>query len=157
MEIRARFTRPDHPRAYGYPEVTSVFRQDLPLYETREADLGRVVLYWGLEPMRYDDAASHDDGPWGVAAPEAEAADAEGERAADEALVVSGGMTGESELEGRPAILDLPVGRGRVVAFGFDPIHRTLARSDFRLLWNALLNWNDLPDAPANPPEVVSR
>ena len=52
---------------------------------------------------------------------------------------------------------DIPVGRGRVVAFGFDPIHRSLARSDFRLVWNALLNWNDLPDPPANPPEVMSR
>ena len=43
------------------------------------------------------------------------------------------------------------------MAFGFDPIHRSLARSDFRLAWNALLNWNDLPDPPANPPEVMSR
>jgi hypothetical protein len=43
------------------------------------------------------------------------------------------------------------------VVFGFDPIHRSLARSDFRLVWNALLNWNDLPDPPANPPEVTSR
>jgi hypothetical protein len=162
VEIRARFVRPEHPLAYGYPEVISVFWQDLPLYETREADFGRVVLQWGLEPMRYDDEASQDDGPWGAGEPDA-AADAEAEsesgkrNEADTDLVVSGGMTGESEFEGRPAILDIPVGRGRVVAFGFDPIHRTLVRSDFRLLWNALLNWNDLPDAPANPPEVVSR
>jgi hypothetical protein len=163
VEIRARFPRPDHPLAYGYPEVTSVFRQNLALYETREADVGRVVLQWGLEPQRYDDEKSQDDGPWGVgkeagAAPDAEAEpESEAREERDETLVLSGGMTGERELEGRPAILDIPVGQGRVVAFGFDPIHRSLARSDFRLVWNALLNWNDLPDPPANPPEVVSR
>jgi hypothetical protein len=74
--------------------------------------------------------------------------------AQEESLVISGGMTGESELEGRPAILDIPVGRGRIVAFGFDPIHRTLPRSDFRLVWNTLLNWNDLPEPVANPPVI---
>jgi hypothetical protein len=49
------------------------------------------------------------------------------------------------------------VDAGRVIAFGFDPIHGSLARSGFRLVWNALLNWNDLPDPPANPLEVTSR
>ncbi len=158
--FRARFLRPDHPIAYGYPEVTSVFRQDLPLYQTREADLGWVVLQWGTEPLEYHDEKSADDGPWGVG-DELEHTTAQGEsepasESADELpLVVSGGMTGESELEGRPAILDVPLGRGRIVAFGFDPIHRSLARSDFRLVWNALLNWNDLPEPAANPPTVL--
>ncbi len=169
VEIRARFSRPDHPIAYGYPEITSVFRQDLNLHQTREADLGWVVLQWGTEPLAYYDEKSIDDGPWGVgdetkhAARENESESptgAQGEpdstsgRAKEQTLVVSGGMKGASELEGRPAILDIPVGRGRIVAFGFDPIHRTLARSDFRLVWNTLLNWNDLPDSAANPPRV---
>ena len=159
VEIRARFRQPDHPIAYGYPETTSVFRQDLPLYQTREADLGWVVLQWGSEPLAFDDEKSADDGPWGVggerehADPHAES-DSASESEAEPPLVVSGGMTGESELEGRPAILDIPLGRGRIVAFGFDPIHRTLARSDFRLVWNTLLNWNDLPEPVANPPTI---
>jgi hypothetical protein len=41
-----------------------------------------------------------------------------------EPLVVSGGVKGAEEIEGKPAILDVPTGRGRVVAFDFDPIHR---------------------------------
>ena len=157
VEIRARFPRPDHPIAYGYPEITSVFRQDHTLHQTREADLGWVVLQWGTEPRSFHDESSADDGPWGVG-DELEHATAKDEsepasESADEpSLVVSGGMTGESELEGYPAILDAPLGRGRIVAFGFDPIHRTLARSDFRLVWNTLLNWNDLPEPVANPP-----
>jgi hypothetical protein len=32
-----------------------------------------------------------------------------------------------------------------VVAFDFDPIHRYQTWSDFRLAWNVILNWNDLP------------
>jgi hypothetical protein len=59
-------------------------------------------------------------------------------------MLVSGAIKGEDELEGRPAILDLPVGKGRVIAFNFNPIHRDLNRSDHRFLWNALLNWTAL-------------
>ena len=59
--------------------------------------------------------------------------------------MVSGGIKGATEIAGKPAILDLPTGRGRIVAFDFDPIHRYLTLSDFRLLWNVILNWNDLP------------
>ncbi len=157
-ELRARFARPDHPLAYGYPETISVLREDLPAYETREADLGWVVLHWGLEPQRYYDEKTPEDGPWAEAAgeaieaekarqPDPSAADAEPEQS----LVVSGGMKGAEEIEGRPAVLDVPVGKGRVVAFNFDPIHRLMTRSDFRLVWNLILNWNDLPPPGSSP------
>ena len=63
-------------------------------------------------------------------------------------LVVSGGARGGEALLGAPAILDLPAGRGRVVAFNFNPLHRDLNRGDHRLLWNALLNWRALIGAP---------
>ena len=43
---------------------------------------------------------------------------------------------------------DVPAGKGRVVAFDFDPIHRYQARATFRLVWNALLNWKALPPTP---------
>jgi hypothetical protein len=48
---------------------------------------------------------------------------------------------GEAGLVHRPAILDLPAGKGHVVAFNFNPIHRDLNRGDQRLVWNAILNW----------------
>jgi hypothetical protein len=59
-------------------------------------------------------------------------------------MVVSGGILGEDELEGRPAILAVPIGEGVVVAYNFNPMHRDLNRSDERLLWNAILNWREL-------------
>jgi len=156
VEIRTRFPRPDHPLAYGYPEITSVHRERLPLYETREAELGWAVLLWGTKPPRFDDPKAGNDGPWGVAAEVDEPGDGKDKDAKkkDPPLVVSGGMKGASEIQGKPAVLDIPVGDGRVVAFNFDPIHRTLTRSDFRLLWNVILNWNDLPKPPPNPAVV---
>jgi hypothetical protein len=62
--------------------------------------------------------------------------------------VVSGGIKGGDDLVGKPALLDIPTGQGRVIAFDFDPIHRYQTESDFRLVWNAILNWNDLPPVP---------
>jgi len=134
-ELRVRFRRPDHPLAYGYPETTSVFREGSSTHVVRPVDEGRVVLQWGTRTPKKED---------GDAAPP----DAEGDRK-EPALVVSGGIKGGDELVGKPALLDLPVGQGRVVAFDFDPIHRYQTESDFRLVWNAILNWNDLPPAPA--------
>ena len=64
-------------------------------------------------------------------------------------MVVSGGGKKLDELEGQPAILDVPSGKGRVLAFNFSPMHRDLNHSDYRFLWNGILNWSALP--PAQP------
>ena len=37
----------------------------------------------------------------------------------------------------------------RVLAFNFNPMHRDLNHSDYRFLWNGILNWSALP--PAQP------
>jgi hypothetical protein len=135
-ELRVRFRRPDHPLAYGYPETTSVFREGGPVYAVRRVDEGRIVLQWGTKlPKEDDDAAA--------------AGEDKKEEKKEPPLVVSGGIKGGDELVGKPALLDIEVGQGRVIAFDFDPIHRYQTESDFRLVWNAILNWNDLPGTPA--------
>jgi hypothetical protein len=60
-------------------------------------------------------------------------------------FVVSGQAWGEEPLIGHPAILDLPSGRGRIVAFNFNPIHRDITRGDYRLVWNSILNCKLFP------------
>ena len=136
VEFRAQFTKPEHPLAYGYGPTTSVFRADLPVY-----DLPRRWLR-----MAY--CTSCLDGPidrrwvvlqWGVG------------DASEQPLIVSGGALEADKLVGRPAILAVPTGEGTVVAFNFNPMHRDLNRSDFRLLWNAILNWSSL--RPSQNPE----
>jgi hypothetical protein len=140
-ELKVKFTRPDHPLAYGYPEVTSAFRTGLPVYEIAQAGRRAVVLQWGTKARAED----REEAVPGAGKPK----DAKEQAKKDEVkMLVSGAVKGEDDLEGRPAILDLPAGRGRVLAFNFNPIHRDLNRSDYRFLWNAVLNWNALP-----PPE----
>ncbi len=125
-ELRAKFTRPDHPIAYGLTETTSVFRSMMPVYDIARSERGAAVLQWGTK-LRAEDREEEKPGE-----PKKE----------EVKMLISGGIKGEDDLEGRPAILDLPSGRGRVVAFLFNPFHRDLNRSDHRLVWNVLLNWN---------------
>lgn len=125
VELRATFTRPEHPIAYGYGREAAVFRTNLPVYDvprrwltmayctsclTGPTDPRHVVMTWGGEGS----------------------------------MVVSGGMRGEGELAGRPAILATPMGDGHVVSYNFNGIHRDMNRGDFRLVWNAVINWNAL-------------
>jgi hypothetical protein len=46
------------------------------------------------------------------------------------------------------------VGKGHVVSFNFNPMHRDLNRGDQRLLWNAILNWQAILAGNAKPSET---
>jgi len=122
--VRVTFDRPDHPIAYGYPTQTWVFRQNFPLYNTPRRWLRMAYCTTCL------------DGPEDRSGIVMEWGDSESKE-----FVVSGQAWGEENLVGRPAILDMPVGKGHVVAFNFNPMHRDMNRGDQRLLWNAILNW----------------
>jgi hypothetical protein len=63
-------------------------------------------------------------------------------------FVVSGQAWGESNLFGRGAIMDFHVGRGHIITYNFNPLHRDLNRGDQRLLWNAIINWRAILAAP---------
>jgi hypothetical protein len=137
--VRVTFDRPDHPIAYGYPARTWVFRQNFPLYDAPKRWLRMAYCTTCL------------DGPEDRSPIVMEWGDKEGAP-----FVVSGQAWGEGRLIGRPAILDMPVGRGHVIAFNFNPIHRDMNRGDQRLLWNALINWHAIAsakaaDSPAKP------
>ncbi len=138
-ELRVKFVRPDHPLAYGLPGTGSVFRTSMPVYDVPVAARGAVVLQWGTKLRKED---REDESPEALAALTRAEREAREKAAKDEPkMLVSGAVKGDDDLEGRPAILDLAVGKGRVIAFNFNPVHRDLNRSDHRLLWNALLNW----------------
>lgn len=170
-EVRAKILRPEHPIAYGYEPETSVFRGNLPLFGIGRRDRERVVVQFGTKKVEDLDArearmargeapapAGDDDAPadFGMRPADAEEPDGSGQGSGEAAdrpgggsLVLSGfvkanGKEGE-DLDGAPAVLDVPVGEGRVVLFAFNPLHRFLNHSDFRFAFNALLHWNDLP------------
>ena len=134
--VRVTFDRPDHPIAYGYPAHTHVFRQNYPLYSLPRRWLQMAYCQNCL------------DGPLDLRSVVLEWGDRDGAP-----LLVSGQVWGESGLIGRPAILDMPEGRGHVVAFNFNPLHRDLNRGDQRMVWNAIINWQAiLKPTPASGP-----
>ena len=135
--VRVTFNRPEHPIAYGYPTHTWVFRQNFPLYNTPRRWLRMAYCTTCL------------DGPEDRSGVVMEWGDSE-----NKDFVVSGQAWGEENLIGRPAILDMPVGKGHVVAFNFNPMHRDMNRGDQRLLWNAVLNWQSIVSArPKSDPD----
>jgi hypothetical protein len=143
--LRARFLQPQHPIAYGYPEVTVAFRSPYEFYDPPRRwltmsyctscldgpfDFRHVVMAWGTR--RFGTAPGE---------------------AAEESLpiLVSGGGTNPEALQGRPAILDVPLGAGGIVALNFNPMHRDMNRGDHRYLWNSLINWRYIVDQSDRP------
>jgi hypothetical protein len=59
-------------------------------------------------------------------------------------LLISGMLAGESELAGRPAIVDVPLGKGHMVLFANNPMWRHETQGSFFLLFNAILNYDHL-------------
>lgn len=129
--VRVTFDRPDHPIAYGYSAETYVFRQNFPLYSVPRRWLRMAYCTTCLDgPIDTTNVVME----WGSHA--------------GSPLLLSGQAWGETNLIGRPAIMDFPVGQGHVVTFNFNPLHRDLNRGDQRMLWNAIINWQAILAAP---------
>ena len=58
--------------------------------------------------------------------------------------VLSGLMRGAPEIRNRPAIVDVPVGQGTVLMFATNPCYRWQNFGEFRMLFNAILNYGNL-------------
>ena len=58
--------------------------------------------------------------------------------------VMSGLMRGADQIRNRPAIVDEPVGKGRVLLYATNPIYRWQNHGEFNMLFNALMNYNDI-------------
>ena len=68
--------------------------------------------------------------------------------------VLSGLMKGASEIRQRPLAIDVPggfTGKGRVVLFANNPIYRWQNHGEFNMVFNSVLNWNDLAGSTAKP------
>jgi hypothetical protein len=110
----------DHPLSGGMqPQVAAFFSQ------------GRA-----FEPVRLPRAG--EGGREDI--PEAEAPPVEvvSTYAHDDLLLSGWAMGEERHLAGRPALVNVGLGQGRVVLFGFRPQHRGQARGTYKLLFNAI-------------------
>jgi hypothetical protein len=54
-------------------------------------------------------------------------------------LLMSGFLLGESSIADKAAIVEIPMGKGRVVLIGFDAVNRAQAHATFKVLFNAIL------------------
>jgi hypothetical protein len=125
--VRARVTALESPIVAGYDEITSVFRGNTAVLEVPEHYRTRyTVMQYGTQLPDGDE--NKDAGTGG---------------GNDETLVLSGMVRGSKQLVGKPAILDVRRGQGRVILYSFNPLHRYLNLSDFGLVFNAVLHWND--------------
>jgi hypothetical protein len=65
-----------------------------------------------------------------------------------DASVLTGLMTGADSLRARPFAVDVPGaynGKGRVILFSNNPIYRWQNHGEFNMVFNAIMNWNDVP------------
>jgi hypothetical protein len=153
-ELLAKVVNRAHPITYGYEEFTSVFRGGGPIFDIRARERDRVVLQFGSKKVEVEpesvELSIRQESPAPATEPSAPATEPPAEKTQPEKedkkdLVLSGFVRGKDVVDGKPAILDIPSGRGRVVLFNFNPMHRYLNHSDFRFVYNVILNWNDLP------------
>ena len=62
--------------------------------------------------------------------------------------VLSGLMKGAAEIKNKPAIVDVPVGQGHVILFATNPCYRWQNLGEFRMLFNAMLNYKAILAEP---------
>ena len=62
--------------------------------------------------------------------------------------VLSGHLRGAEQIDGRPAVVDVPRGEGRVVLFATNPCYRWQNHGEFGMLFNTILHYNDLDRRP---------
>jgi hypothetical protein len=70
--------------------------------------------------------------------------------------VLSGLMVGADNIRARAIAVDIPnahLGNGRVIMFSGNPVYRWQNHGEFNMVFNSIVNWNDVP-TPAAPTVV---
>ncbi|MFT4031666.1 MAG: M14 family zinc carboxypeptidase [Siphonobacter sp.] len=137
--VKARSTT--SPVLYGFPVTFPILKGNGSLLKVRKQDRDMMLLQYGTKPLK--DEVEYKGPIMGLpdrkAEPEKKVAPTK-----DEPYVLSGLVKGEELIIGHGTIFNIPLGQGRVVAFTFDPLHRFLNHHDAPLVWNTLINWNNL-------------
>jgi hypothetical protein len=141
--VRVRM-RHASPILYGFPDTTTVFRGNSPLYEVLPRDSAMLILQYGTKLPEQAESGEIMGEPGKTSVAHDTTAKSK-KHETEEPYVVSGMVRGQEEIVGQGAIFDVPVRHGHVVAFTFDPLHRYLNHHEFPMVWNAIINWNVEP------------
>jgi hypothetical protein len=129
----------------GYSDTTHVFRGNLQLYEVEKYNRNHMVLQYGTDQLK--DEKVYEGKIMGMANYKPDSiAVAASKKEKKGKYVISGMVKNEDKIVGQGAIFDIPVGKGHVVSFTFNPLHRFLNQHDEPMLWNAILNWDVKPE-----------
>lgn len=161
--IQTKVVRRDHPIAYGYEDVNHIFRVNGPVYTVPKQFEHWIVVQYGTKDAPKEGDEDEKKGEKKSAEEKKEGAgEASGEKGKDKEkgksegvkgdkkkteFLLCGYVSGQSELERKAVVLDVPRNRGgRVILYSFNPLHRFLNVGDNNYVYNAILNWNDFPD-----------
>jgi hypothetical protein len=139
--VMAKARKTDSPILYGYPETFNLFRGNGPLLQTDKYNRDMMLVQYGFQPLK--DEIPY-EGPVMGMKERRQSSKVDKKEEKNPPYVVSGMVRNEQEIIGHGAIFNMPVGRGHVLAFTFDPLHRYLNHHDAPLVWNALINWDKL-------------
>ncbi len=140
--VTAKVRSKTSPILYGFPETFHVFKGNGQLLSTQLYDRNLMVLQYGTTPL--DDEKEYTGEIMGMENPEKKKETKEKKETKSPPYVLSGMVRNEKQIIGHGAIFNVPHGKGRVVFFTFNPLHRYLNHHDSSLLWNVLINWNHL-------------
>src|SRR5262249_26009195 len=68
-------------------------------------------------------------------------------------LLLSGMIVGGNEIAEKPAVVDVPHGKGHVVLFANNPMWRNETAGSYFLIFNAIMNYDHLEAGRAATPE----
>lgn len=141
VSVKAR--KSDHPVLYGFPENFHVFRGIAPVLQTDKFSRDMMLVQYGTKGLKDEEVYT---GPiLGMATgmvPKKE--DKKPEAKKEIPYVLSGMVRNEQTIIGHGAIFSVPVGAGRLIAFTFDPMHRYQNLHEAPLVFNSLINWDNL-------------
>ncbi|MBN1224758.1 MAG: hypothetical protein JXB23_16040, partial [Candidatus Aminicenantes bacterium] len=120
--LKTKILQKESPIVYGYDETTYVFTGLGPVFNVSFKDRKFIVMQYGST----------------------EAKDYPEESEPEKDFCLSGLVKNEKPLIHKPVILNIPREAGHIIIFNFNPVHRFLNHHDFSLLFNTILNWNDL-------------
>ena len=92
---------------------------------------GRGIAFLKGSPYAYEILTDPKDNPRKLA-PKVVA------RFPNEQLLISGFFLGDDKVKGMASVLDIPVGKGRIILFGFNVLNRAQTHSTFKLLFNSV-------------------
>jgi len=131
--VNAEILKPEHPIFYGY---------DKKMVPVRYANGPLLSVQTGVNPFA--------DGPPPPGPPPTPQSVLMRYPGGDD-QVLSGLMRGAAEIRNRAAIVDEPSGKGRVILFAGNPCYRWQNFGEFNMLFNTVLNFNDIKTEAPKP------